>query len=332
MSEWDDNKTVVETTDVTGGAKTEVSPSLPPKVEKKSQKPAVNSEKEQIKYSDDRIKQWLFGDIEKSSSNVCCALYGFDGTAKSGIAMDCRTEQEKKEGWKVIIFDLDGGCTPLKVIYHDNDKNIIIKNPLVRDGLKNVDYEETFQKLKSSLDYIEQNAQELKIKAIIFDGIDKFLKICEYKMREDANKSVADGVDYRYWKLRNQAYGDVMEQIKLLDIDRYFITHLKDKGNTDASGNTIWEPDWEKKTPDMMFQKVRCFRQVKTEDGDKVVYMKATIEKCKTNLALEGKTYTIAETRQYANGDVQAKWYGMYFNKNNSVTQKEVDKDGKDSN
>ena len=84
-------------------------------------------EEEKLLWSDEKIKKWLFDDAEKSSSNVCCAFVGFDGTAKSGIAMDCRSEDEKKEGWKIIIFDLDGGCAPLKVIYHDNDPNIIKK-------------------------------------------------------------------------------------------------------------------------------------------------------------------------------------------------------------
>ena len=78
-------------------------------------------DKEKVKFSDDKIKEWLFGDMERSSSNVCCAIYGHDGTAKSGIALDSRTEEEKKQGYKLIVFDLDGGCAPLKVIYHNNE-------------------------------------------------------------------------------------------------------------------------------------------------------------------------------------------------------------------
>jgi hypothetical protein len=272
--------------------------------------------KEDIIYSDERIKAWLFGDMEKSSSNICCALYGFDGTAKSGIALDCRTEQEKKDEWKVIVFDLDGGCAPLKVIYHDNDKNIIIKNPLVRNELKSVDYEETFLKLKASLDYIERNLSTMKIKAIVFDGLDKFLKICEYSMRDDLNKSVMEGVDYRYWKIRSQKYHDILERVKLMDVDRYFITHLKKDFDTDE-----WNPDWEKKTPDMMFQKVKCYREQKVVEGNKIVYLKAVIEKCKTNLALEGKVFTVSETMQTPDGKATAKWYGLKFTTDNKITQ-----------
>ena len=277
-----------------------------------------SNKREAIVYSDNRIKEWLFGDIEKSSSNVCCALYGFDGTAKSGIALDCRTEQEKKEGKKLIIFDLDGGCAPLKVIYHNNDKNIIIKNPLVRDEFKNVDYEQTFLKLKSALDYIERNLLSMQIKAIVFDGLDKFLKICEYSMREDINKTVIEGVDYRYWKIRSQKYLDILEQVKLMDIDRYFITHLKKEHETDK-----WVPDWEKKTPDMMFQKVHCFREQKIIDGNKIVYLKAEIEKCKTNIAFEGKIFTVSETIQESNGKATFKWYGLRFTSDNKIIQKE---------
>lgn len=299
---WEDNQT---------GAEKSAPTSSPNK--------APEEAKDKLKMTDEKIKQWLFGDMEKSSSNVCCAIYGHDGTAKSGVAMDSRTPQEIKEGYKIIIFDLDGGCAPLKVIYHNNDKNIIIKNPLVRDETKNVDYEATFFKLKATIDYIERNLQSLKIKAIIFDGIDKFLKICEYSMRDEVGKGVEDGVDYRYWKIRNQKYHDIMEQLKLLDVDRFFITHLK---KTDEEGT--WGPDWEKKTPDMMFQKLKCYRETKVENGDKVVYLMAEVEKCKTNLALEGKAFTVAEIRKKADGKTVAKWNGLYFNRDNTITQKEV--------
>jgi len=269
-----------------------------------------------LAYTDEQIKDWLFKDIERSSSNVCCGIYGFDGTAKSGIALDCRTEQEIKDGYKIIVFDLDGGCAPLKVIYHDNDKNIIIKNPQVRDDAGSVDYEGTFTKLKKTLDYIEKNLSTLKIKAIVFDGIDKFLKICEYSMREDLNKTITEGVNYLYWKLRNQKYHDIMEQIKLMDVDRFFITHLKKIKDTED-----WTPDWEKKTPDMMFQKLKCFKEVKVINGEKIICLKAEIEKCKTNLALEGSIFTIAEIRTTSDKKVKAIWKGLKFNKDNSVAQ-----------
>jgi len=294
--------------------------SKPPKNEK-TEKESKKTEKDKLKFSDDKIKQWLFGDMEKSSSNVCCALYGFDGTAKSGIALDCRTEEEKKAEMKIIVFDLDGGCAPLKVIYHDNDKNIIIKNPLVRDENKNIDYEQTFLKLKSTVDYIERNLSSLNVKAIVFDGIDKFLKICEYSMRDDIGKNITDGVNFMYWKLRNQKYHDIMEQIKLLDVDRFFITHMK-KANAEGE-ETNWQPDWEKKTPDMLFQKVRCYRETSVEGNVKIVSLKAEVEKSKTNITLEGTTYTIAEIRNEKDKPPVAKWYGLRFKPDNTIFQKE---------
>ena len=288
-------------------------------IEKKTD-PVGSQSAEKVKYSDERIKDWLFGKTEKTRSNVCCGIYGFDGTAKSGIAIDCRTEQEKKDGMKIIIFDLDGGCGPLKKLYHDDDDTIRIKNPLVRDKNKNIDYEATFSKIKAALDFIERNIDDLKIKAVIFDGVDKFLKICEYCMRDVIGKSVEDGIDYRYWKMRNQKYNDIMEQIKLLDVDRFFITHYK------KDGDENFVPDWEKKTPDMMFQKLRCYREQKMVDGNKIIYLKAEIEKCKTNLGLEGKVFTVAETIHYSNGNASAKWLGLIFDSNNKITQKGVDK------
>jgi len=136
-------------------------------------------------------------------------------------------------------------------------------------------------------------------------------------MRDEIGKGVDEGVNFRYWKIRNQAYGDIMEQIKLLDVDRYFITHFKSDYTT---GESI--PDWEKKTPDMMFQKVRCFRDTQVEGDKRVVCLKAEVEKCKTNIALEGKVYTVAKIEQTPNGKTEAKWHGLYFNKDNTVSQK----------
>jgi hypothetical protein len=277
----------------------------------------LDPEEDRLKFSDEHIKNWIFGKSEKSSSNICCAIYGHDGTAKSGIAMDCRTDAEKKDGARIVIFDLDGGCAPLKVIYHDNDPNIIIRNPLVRSEDKNVDYEATFAKLKATLDFIERNMEKYKVKAIVFDGIDKFLKICEYSMRDEIGKGVDEGIDYRYWKLRNRKYQDVIEQIKLMDIDRYFITHLKKTDEVDE-----WIPDWEKKTGDMVFQKIKCFRETSVKDGNKIVKLKATIDKSKTNVALEGKEYVIAEVIQKADGSVEARWNGLRLGKDNNITQK----------
>jgi hypothetical protein len=314
MSKWDEMTAAPGTTKTAAQkASTSVEKTVVPQPIKQDKASA------EVVFSDDKIQQWLFGNMEKSSSNVCAAFYGFDGTAKSGIALDCRSQKEREEGYKVIVFDLDGGCAPLKVIYHNNDPNIVIKNPLVRDALKNIDYEMTFGKLKASLDYIERNIETLKIKAIVFDGIDRFLKICEYSMREEIGKDITEGVNYLYWKMRNQKYNDVMEQIKLMDVDRYFITHIK----KDDQGESF--PDWEKKTSDIVFQKVRCFRESSVENGDKIVYLKAEIEKCKTNLLLEGKVYTVSETIQHADGTSTARWYGLNFGRDNQITQKSTE-------
>ena len=262
--------------------------------------------------SEQDTEKWLIGDEVQARSNVCCGIYGYDGTGKSGIAVDCRTPEEKKAGMKVFVFDLDGGCSPLKLLYHNNDPNIIIKNPLKRDELKNVDYEATFSRLKGAMDYIEKNIQTLNVKAVVFDGVDKFLKICEYSMREELSIDAAAGIEYRYWKNRNKKYNDVIEQIKLIDVDRYFITHLKKDQQTNVE-----RPDWQEKTADMLFQKVKCYKETRVEDGHNIVLLKGVVEKCKTNLAFEGKEFLLAKVIQ----DVVpiADWYGLKFGKDNTI-------------
>lgn len=283
-------------------------------------------------FDDKAIEKWLFNN-EFFGSKVCCGIYGFDGTAKTGIALDCRSPEEIEKKMKVIIIDLDGGAKPLKAIYHNNDENIIIRNPTIRGkdsaGMTTIDYEMTFERIRSTVDYLQRNMEKLNLKAIIFDGVDKFLKICEYSMREDVGEKVKkevgveDGVDYRYWKIRNQKYLDIIEQIKMLDCDRYFITHLKTVDK--VTGNlktTELQPDWEKHTSDMLFQKIKCWRDEKVEDGNKVVYIKAKIEKSKTNIKLEGKEFVIAKITQKPKSS-ESEWYGMKF-ENNEVKQREV--------
>ena len=292
--------------------------------------PSIKLPLPSIVFSDDAINNWLFDEDDMTSSNVCVGIYGHDGTAKTGIAMDCRTPEEVKAGMRIIVFDLDGGGIPLKVVYHNNDPNIIIRNPIVRGTDKNgktvIDYDLTFEKINASLMYIQKNLKRINLKALIFDGLDKFLKICEYSMREELGKSVTDGVNYLYWKNRNQKYMDIVEQLKMIDVDRYFITHLKDKSPKDASGNivgnkVIWAPDWQPKTNDMMFQKVKCYRETKVENGDKVTLLKGIIEKSKTNISLEGKEYVISKTVQKADGTAEAKWYGLRFSADNNIVQ-----------
>src|SRR3990167_1770792 len=48
---------------------------------------------------------------------ICCLIYGKDGRGKSGIALDYLSDDDIKNGKKVVIIDIDGGMTPLITTY-----------------------------------------------------------------------------------------------------------------------------------------------------------------------------------------------------------------------
>ena len=82
--------------------------------------------------------------IKRERDFLLCGITGNPKVGKSGLAIDCRTEKEKEENYKVLILDLDDGCSPTWYACWNKDENIEIYNPNVlhKDGSAN--WEETF--------------------------------------------------------------------------------------------------------------------------------------------------------------------------------------------
>ena len=57
------------------------------------------------------IRQQIKERMANDKQHLLLGIVGLPKTGKSGTAMDCRTEEEKKAGMKVLILDLDDGCT-----------------------------------------------------------------------------------------------------------------------------------------------------------------------------------------------------------------------------
>jgi len=233
-------------------------------------------------FGKDVIRKWLYS-RGYSQYKTCCLVYGLDGTGKTGIVLDYLTEQEKKDGHKIVVLDLDGGAIPL-LKYHD-EKNIIIKNPMEInkiEGQTNIDYNMTMERIRATIDVVHDDIEKEKIKAVVLDGVSTLLKHAEYQMRIDKNITADGGVQLRYWVQRNKLFIEILEQIKALPCDKFFVSHedfiLDDKENPSAVKS---------KTNQMMFQKIRCERVV---GKDKVVYS-ATIDKSKYNVNSEGQKF-----------------------------------------
>lgn len=306
MSEWDELGE--------GEAK---KPPLNPKkktTKKKAKKPAAKDEQQaesKVSFSSKATEKWLFGDEDKADdAAIFCGIYGWDGTAKTGMALECRTPEQIANNEKIVVLDLDGGAKILRTVYHDSDPNIVIKYPVVDDEDHETDYEATFKRIKAAAKAIKATKKKHKVCAVILDGLDKLLKICEYSMREDLSIDATDGVSYRYWVNRNTKYLKVLEPLKQVGVDVYLITHLK-PGETPADDD---KPVWQKKTPDMLFQKIHCFKDIEVdEDGNSMTKLKATVKKCKTNLSLEEKTFTLAEVTHKKDESSEERWYGFQF-------------------
>ena len=242
-------------------------------------------------------------DIEESA--ICAVFYGHDGTGKSGVCLDCRTKEERKEKKQVIVIDLDGSAGPLKMKYFANDDTIKVIDPieLLPDG--NIDYVSTYNKILAVIRYIRENEAKLNLAAVVLDGLNSLLKVCEYVMRYE-NLKVDPDVQIKdrwQWAIRNRKYLVPVILIKRLHCRKFFTTHLKELKQY-VGGQLIhmdWVPDWEKSTPGIMFQRILMER--KEVEGN--VVFEATIKKAKGALHLEGKSFEIAKVV----GD-ETKWFG----------------------
>jgi len=257
------------------------------------------------------VERWLSVEPEKYS-NICAVLYGADGTGKTGAAMDCWTKEALKENKKIIVFDLDGSAGPIKSSYHKNNPNIVIFDPVILTPRGDIDYVTTYNKVLAVTKYLSEKELELGLHAVVFDGLDTFLKICEYVMRYEDLKLDPDTQikDNWQWARRNRRYLTVVLLLKKLSCEKYFTTHLKEQLRWVPTGHGServlqvvgTKPDWERTTPGIMFQKIAMER--KEVDGK--VILEAKVEKAKGRLELEGALYTVAIVEK---GNTQ--WFGL---------------------
>lgn len=212
------------------------------------------------------IEGWM-AEGESIKSDICALLVGDPKTGKTGMALDCRTEEEKKAGMKIICIELnsDNGCKLNKKTFHSDDPSIIVIDPREFSinevtGDWEFDYIQTMAKIKAFLMYVKQNLGKLNLKAIVFDGGDVFLsEICENQMRMDEHIDVSGGVKMTFWKKRNKYFYDVMNLLFTIDVDKYIITHFKEEMDTKKKIYSI-----QKDFPDKMHQIIEFKKDPKT--------------------------------------------------------------------
>jgi len=189
-------------------------------------------------FSAAEIEGWMTDD-NSVKSDICALLVGNPKTGKTGMALDCRTDEEKATGMKVVCIELnsDNGCKLNKKIFHKDDPSLIVLDPrefsINDEGDWEFNYIRTMAKIKAFLAYIKANVGKLNIKAIVFDGADVYLsEICENQMRMDESLDISGGVKMTFWKKRNKYFYDVMNMMFTIDVDKYIITHFKEDSET----------------------------------------------------------------------------------------------------
>lgn len=266
-------------------------------------------------FSNTDVEGWLKKPAKRQvHSKLCAVLYGVDGVCKTGAAMDCYTEDDMKAGKKIIVYDLDGSAGPIMDKYHDKwYDNIVIFDPIELTEKGEIDYVTTYNKILAMTKYLSEREDTLNLHAVVFDGLDTLLKICEYVMRYEDLKTDPDTQikDSWQWQRRNRRYMTVVLLLKRLRCMKFFTTHLKEEKEWEQSGTkrklTVKgsHPDWEKSTPGVMFQKI-SLQRIEVQENNEVIF-EATIEKAKGALHLEGKKYTVARVQSGA-----TKWFGLH--------------------
>ena len=227
----------------------------------------------------------LFSKPRQVRSPVRMALVGRENTAKTGLALDlARTEQDVKDGKKVIIIDCDKSA--METVSHvvDDPENILIysmddasDDSIFKGDGVTIDYRALIEKTGYFANIIAEQvaADRDSYAAIIFDGASSFMKWCEFAMtdvllKRGVIKEEGDRFNQAEWRTRNQLFRDILNRFHTIDIDKVFFTfHRKDvQQYVDGGLMKIGEKvDWVEGTQRIMSQQI--FLQRFTKKGDR---------------------------------------------------------------
>ena len=281
--------------------------------------------------------------MQLETNHLICAVLGHPGTGKSGSCMDCRTDEEKEQGMKVLVLDLDDGCTSTWISSFDKDPNIEIIVPIERFPNGRTDWNETF---KNCQEWVAEARERIdsdeNIKAVVVDGMDKMSQgsndVLRYSMLSDHQKRDRDSlikatanmtVPPLAWGVRNDVHAELFLNICGLETHKLFITHVKpvyDGANLskDFAG---FEPDWHKWVPQRMLQIIH----IRKERDGRDTYYEATLEKCKTNPLALNKKWEVFRITEDENGQKGFNWNGIEDLKLGKFTSESHDNTNTDS-
>ena len=244
--------------------------------------------------------------LEQEQAYMICGISGNPGTGKTGIALDCRNDEEKETHW-IFILDFDEGAEPTWRQHWSSDEKVVIFNPFIYNDDMTVDYLATADMSRyfiamvneaittGKIEWDGEVADTENVKAIIFDGLDSWLDTTNMIARLNHSKGkdprAADKIKMvpTQWFARNEEYKRLFKAACQLQCDKFFITHMKEVHDGFEIVGT--KPDWEKSTTAKLFQHIEC----NMEEKGKNVKLFAKIRKSKTNATNVGQSFLIME-------------------------------------
>ena len=255
--------------------------------------------------------------LKQEQAFMICGISGNPGTGKTGLALDCRTEDEKKTHW-IFVLDYDEGAEPTWRQHWANDEKVVIFNPYIFNDDMSVDYLATADMSRyfiamvneaittGKIEHDDETIEVEAVKAIIFDGLDSWLDTTNMIARLNHIKGkdprAADKVKMvpTQWFARNEEYKRLFKAACQLDCHKFFITHMKEvHDGFDIVGT---KPDWEKSTTAKLYQHLECY----SEERGKSLKLFAKVKKSKTNAEVAGQSFLVMEND---NGEI--KWNGL---------------------
>ena len=269
-----------------------------------------NEEKSFFEIHKERIIAHVQARMERDKTYLACSITGQPKVGKTGIAIDCRTQEEIDEGYKILVLDYDDGAEPTWDSCWDRDPNIVIYCPTEyrRDGA--IDWDASFRNGRAFCRLAEEMIEDPneKVKAFVLDGVDKIAEgssdvlrdhLVKQQTREGAIILPTDSVKVNPldWKIRNRVYNRLMDLVLKLEVNRFLITHMKPVYGDGIMNPTPigWEPDWLKQTPARFNQMIHIDKEQKEGATNYVAQLVAS----KTNSDLVGKKWLFFTT----NGD-----------------------------
>ena len=237
----------------------------------------MNTEKLPIMTYEERrekIRQQVKDRLAQEKAFLCCSIAGNPKTGKSGTALDCRTDEEKKKGMRIRVLDLDDGCTPTWHTAWNKDENIEIYVPIEYKKDGSTDWIETFENCHAWLDETKEKIAEGNIKAVVLDGVDKVNEGSSDALREHLVKDAkrtgqivheTDSLKVKAldWRIRNKIKNGELDDLQHAVMVDEIEDFIKQRQKINAIKHYRY-------TMDKVFKEKVGLRDAKTFVGNKI--------------------------------------------------------------